>query len=116
MRELLYADDAAFVARTEQEIQDMCNYFAAACTEFGLTMSLTKTVVMAQNVPAPPHVTINGTVLSVCREIVNLGSTLTANNSLDAELNTRIGRASTTFGPLQSRVWNNSHLSLKIKV
>ncbi len=65
MRELLYADDAAFVARTEQEIQDMCNYFAAACTEFGLTMSLTKTVVMVQNVPAPPH----GTVLSVCREI-----------------------------------------------
>jgi hypothetical protein len=116
VRELLYADDAAFVAHTEQEIQEMCNSFAAACTEFGLTISLKKTVVMAQNVPAPPHVTINGTVLSVVEKFIYLGSTLTANNSLDAELNTRIGRASTTFGRLQSRVWNNSHLSLKVKV
>ncbi len=114
--ELLYADDAAFVTHTEQEIQEMCNYFATACTEFGLTISLSKTVVMAQNVPAPPHITINGTVLSVVEKFVYLGSTLTANNSLDAELNTRIGRASTTFGRLPSRVWNNSHLSLKVKV
>ncbi len=80
--ELLYTDDAAFVANTEQEIQEMCNYFAAACTEFGLTISLSKTVVMAQNVPAPPYVTINGTVLSVVEKFVYLGSTLTANNSL----------------------------------
>ncbi len=100
VRELLNADYAAFVAHTEQEIQEMCNSFAAACTEFELTISLSKTVVMAQNVPAPPHVTINGTVLSVVEKFVYLGSTLTANNSLDAELNTRIGRASTTFGRL----------------
>ncbi len=55
-------------------------------------------------------------MLSVVEKFVYLGSTLKANNSLDAELNTRIGRASTTFGRLQSRVWNNSHLSLKAKV
>ncbi len=97
---------AAFVAHTEQEIQEMCNSFATA--EFGLTISLSKTVVMAQNV--------NGTVLSVVEKCVYLGSTLKANNSLDAELNTRIGRTSTTFGRLQSCVWNNSHLSLKVKV
>ncbi len=114
--ELLYADDAAFVAHTEQEIQEMYNSSAAACTEFGLTISLSKTVVKAQNVPAPPHVTINGTVLSVVEKFVYLGSNLTANNSLDAELNTRIGHASTTFGHLQSCVWNNSQLSLKVNV
>ncbi len=112
--ELLYADDAAFVTHTEQEIQDMCNSFATACTEFGFTISLNKTVVMAQNVPTPPHVTIDGTVLSVVEKFVYLGSNRKANNSLDAELNTRIGHASTTFGRLQSLVWNNSHLSLKV--
>ncbi len=120
VRELLYADHAAFVAHTEQRIQEMCNSFAVACTEFGLTISLSKTVVMAQNVPAPPYVTINSTVLSVVEKFVYLGSTLTENNSLDAELNTRIGRASTTFGRLQSRVWNFEHFersfSLKVKV
>ncbi len=108
MRELLYADDAVFVAHTEQEIQEMCNSLDTATAEFGLTISLSKTVVMAQNV--------NGTVLSVVEKCVYLGSTLKANNSLDAELNTRIGRASTTYGRLQSCVWNNSHLSLKVKV
>ncbi len=48
--------------------------------------------------------------------VLRWASTLTANNSLDAELNTKIGCASTTFGRLQSRVWNNSHLSLKVNV
>ncbi len=116
VREFLYTDDATFVAHTKQEIQEMCNSFAAACTEFGLSISLSKTVLMAQNFPAPPHITINGTVLSVVEKFVYLGSTLTANNSLDAELNTRIGRASTTFWRFQSCVWNNSQLSLKVKV
>ncbi len=59
-------------------------------------------------------------MLSVVEKFVYLGSTLTENNSLDAELNTRIGRASTTFGRLQSRVWNFEHFersfSLKVKV
>ncbi len=53
VHELLYPDDAAFVAHTEQEIQEMCNSFATACSDFGLTISLSKTVVMAQNVPVP---------------------------------------------------------------
>ncbi len=114
VHELLYPDDAAFMAHTEQEIQEMCNSFATACTEFGLTISLSKTESVRHS--CPPHVTINGTVLSVVEKFVYLGSTLKANNSLDAELNTRIGRASTTFGRLQSRFWNNSHLSLKAKV
>ncbi len=111
VREFLYTDDAAFVAHTEQEIQEMCNSFATACTEFGLSISLSKTVLMAQNFPAPPHIIINGTVLSVVEKFFYLGSTLTANNSLDAELNTRISRASTTFWRFQSCVWNNSLLS-----
>ncbi len=95
-------------------VRQMCNSFATACTEFRLTISLSKTESVRHS--CPPHVTINGTVLSVVEKFVYLGSTLKANNSLDAELNTRIGRASTTFGRLQSRVWNNSHLSLKAKV
>jgi len=33
---------------------------------------------------ASPHVTINGTVLSIVKKLIYLGSTLTANNSLDA--------------------------------
>ena len=116
VRELLYADDAAFVASSEQELQEMVDRFATACKEFGLTISLKKTMVMAQGAPAPPNITISGTPLAVVDQFSYLGSTMTDTNSLDMELNTRIGRAATTFGRLQSRVWNNTHLSEKLKV
>ncbi|CAM4709419.1 unnamed protein product [Leuciscus chuanchicus] len=42
IRELLYADDAAFLANSETELQAMCSSFAAACEEFGLKISLGK--------------------------------------------------------------------------
>ena len=116
IRELLYADDAAFIAHTEAEVQAMCDAFSAACDEFGLKISISKTVVLAQNTPSIPNVTINGSSLEVVRKFTYLGSTISDDNSLDNELDIRIGRASTTFGRLQSRVWSNRHLSLKLKV
>ena len=116
VRELLYADDAAFVANSEQEWQQMVDRFATACTEFGLTISLRKTMVMAQGVPSPPNITINGTPLTVVDKFSYLGSTMTDSNNLETELSNRIGRAATTFGRLQSRVWSNTHLSEKLKV
>ena len=44
IRELLYADDAAIVAHSETELQSLCSSFAKACSEFGLKISLGKTV------------------------------------------------------------------------
>ena len=107
IRELLYADDAAFVAHTEAEAQATCDAFSSACDEFGLKISIAKTVVLAQNAPTEPNITINGSSLTVVKKFTYLGSTVTDDNSLDNELDIRIGRASTTFGRLQSRVWNN---------
>ncbi|XP_047993557.1 uncharacterized protein LOC125231993 [Leguminivora glycinivorella] len=45
-----------------------------------------------------------------------LGSTVSSNLSLDAEVNIRIGKAATTFGRLRARVWNNKHLTTKTKM
>ena len=44
------------------------------------------------------------------------GSTLSKNTTLDQEIATRLGKASTTFGRLTKRVWKNRHLSIRTKV
>ncbi len=49
--DLLFADDAALVAHTEQALQRLTSCFADACRLFGLEVSLKKTEVLHQ--PAP---------------------------------------------------------------
>ena len=59
---------------------------------------------------------INGKTLSVVEKFPYLGSTISNTNSLDAELDCRIGKAATTFGRLRQRVWSNRDLSIKLKI
>ena len=116
IRELLYADDAALVAHSQHELQDMCDSFAAACKEFGMTISIRKTVVMGLNTPVPPQITVHNTPLDTVPKFCYLGTTMSASNSLDDELDTRIGKAATVFGRLRKRVWENSNIPLALKV
>ena len=51
--QLLYAHDAAFVAHSIADAQVLCNSFAAACTDFGMKISLSKSVVLVQGAPDP---------------------------------------------------------------
>ena len=61
-------------------------------------------------------ITISNYQLEVVHEFTYLGSTITDNLSLDAELNKRIGKAATTLGRLATRVWENPKLTTKTKV
>ena len=70
--------------------------FANACQNFGLTISLKKTNVMVQEAE-PPSIVINNHTLDVVNEFTYLGSTITSNITLDAELDKRIGKASTAM-------------------
>lgn len=94
----------------------MCSSFAAVCEEFGLKISLGKTVVFAQPSLLSPKITINNCVLTNVTKFTYLGSTVDTSNSLDCELDIRIGKASTTFGRLSERVWKNNSLSLHLKI
>ncbi|PIK37320.1 hypothetical protein BSL78_25845 [Apostichopus japonicus] len=42
IRELLFADDAAFTSHTEEGLQHLMDCFSQACREFGLTISIRK--------------------------------------------------------------------------
>ena len=114
IRELLFADDAALVAHTNEELQTMLNSLSQACDLFGLQISLKKTEVMGQGTPIAPAVSLKGVTLNAVDSFTYLGSTIST--SLDAELGTRIGKAATTFGKLTQRVWANRRLTLRTKV
>jgi len=111
----LYADDAAICASTSEDLQTLLNHFAEACRRFGLTISLKKTVTMSQATDSPTF-SIDDTTLQEVDKFTYLGSSLSKSATVDSEKSTRLGIASTNFGKLTKRVWNNRHLSTKSKV
>ena len=115
IRDMLFADDAAIAAHSPSQLQSLMDRFANACTDFGLTVSLKKTKVLAQATTSP-KITINNYQLEVVEQFIYLGSTITSKLSLKKELDRRIGMAASTFSRLSTRVWKNPRLSIKTKV
>ena len=59
MWDFLFADDAAIVTHSTEDLQQLRNHFSKVCQDFGLTISLKKTQVMGQVVDSPPSITIS---------------------------------------------------------
>ena len=116
IRDMLFADDATVVTHTQRELQLLMDHFSQACKDFRLIISLKKTNVLGQDIPAPPVITINDYKLEVIHQFMYPGSTITDNLSLDPEINKRIGKAATTLAHLTSRVWTNPKLTVKMKM
>ena len=71
---------------------------------------------MAQDVSSAPSISIGDHTLEVVDKFTYLGSTISSNLSLDAELNTRIGKAATAMARRMKRVWDNSMLTTNTKI
>ena len=89
VRDMLFA----IVTHTKEDLQSLGDRFAKSCKEFGLTISINKTNVMVQGAD-PPDITINGNHLDIVDQFTYLGSTITNDFSLDADISKRIGKAS----------------------
>ena len=63
-----------------------------------------------------PQITVKGQQLLSVEKFTYLGSTLTKNANIDAEVENRIAKASATFGRLRSNVWERKGLSLSTKL
>ncbi|XP_067949704.1 uncharacterized protein [Watersipora subatra] len=115
IKELIYAGDAAICAPSPEDLQFMLNHFAVSCQRLGLQISLKKTVTMSQ--AFDPHVfSIDDTNLQGVEKFTYLGSCLSKNTTVNNEISTRLGIASTDFGRLTKRVWKNRHIGIKTKV
>ena len=106
MCEALYADDAAFCSHFEEQQQSIIESFSNTCSAFGLKISVKKTQVA--------KITLNDEALET--HFSYLGSIMSNNFTLDKELNTRLGKAATSFGRLSKRVWSNKSLTLHTKL
>ena len=99
-----------------EEALQQISRFTDTCREFSLTISLKKANIMGQHVDTTPTITIEEQILEVVDKFTYLGSTIFNNLFLDAELNVRTGKASTTMAHLSKRVWENTMLTLNTKM
>ena len=120
IRDFLFADDCALNSSTEADMQQSVDLFSAACSNFGLTISIKKTEVMHQPAPGSafvePSITVDGQRLNNVDRFTYLGSTLSQAVHIDDEINTRIAKASATFGRLRPIVWDRRGIKLTTKL
>lgn len=89
------------------------NKFSAACSELAMVISTKKTVVMQQGDPSP--IMVNGQELESVENSAYLGSTINRGLIIEQELQTRIGRAASSFSRLRERAWQNKYLTIRTK-
>ena len=106
--ELLFADDCALLAHTEETLQHIVNRFSDATKNFGLSISLKKTELLYQPPPRepynPPHINIDGTNLNAVEHFTYLGSVISSDATVSKDLDNRLSKASSSFGRLSKSV------------
>ena len=74
--EVLFADNCALLAHTEEALQHIANRFSDTAKNFGLTISLKKIEVLYPPPPREvysPHISVNGTNLNAVEHFIYLG-------------------------------------------
>ena len=118
VRELLFADDSALIAHSAEEIQRIVDAFANASSKFGLKINTKKTEVMFQPnsiMTMEEDINVDETTLNPVKEFTYLGSIISSNGHIEAELQKRMSKASMLFGRLRERIWNNHNVSIRVK-
>ena len=112
------------MTHSKEDLQAAMDAFSQAYNALGLTLNVRKTKVLFQ--PSPdsiydrhqPEITAAGQCLSSVDHFSYLGSCLSSNADLDAEIQARLNSASGAFGRLRTRVFDNRdiYINTKIKV
>lgn len=120
VRMLLFADDCALFAHSEAELQRLTTDFASVACDFGLEINTSKTLVFYQPVSEGgnqiPKIRVKENSIDCCSNFCYLGSVLSADLTIDKELNTRIAKASSAFGKLRKRLWQNHNIKTDTKM
>ena len=118
MRELLFADDSELVAHSAEEMQKIVDAFSNASKKFGLKINIKKTEVLYQpnsTRTREEDIMVDGNKLNSVLEFTYLGSTISSDGCIDDEIQRRMAKASASFGRLRQILWNNHHVSMRVK-
>ena len=118
MRELLFADDNALVAHSAEEMQKIVHAFSDASKKFGLKINIKKTEVLYQSNSTRTReedIMVDGNKLNSVQEFTYFGNTISSDGCIDDEIQRSMAKASASFGRLRQRLWNNHHVSMRVK-
>ena len=119
LTECQFADDAALLSTTRIGAEQAIKSFIEVAGAFGLTVSLSKTKLMVaghdvqEEEKAPIH--LEGGEIEHVDSFAYLGSVVSSNGRIDAEVDRRIANASKAFGALHNAVFNDRNLTTSTK-
>ena len=115
IEDLDFADDIVLLAQRHQDMQEKTNDISDTAKQIGLEINASKTKHMRMNARSSEAIHLNENIIEEVDEFTYLGSKLTTNGSCEAEINTRISKASQTFGMLKN-TWKARNISLQTKL
>ena len=89
-----------------------------ASKKFGLKINIKKIEVLYQpnsTRTREEDIMVDGNKLNSVLEFTYLGSNISSNGCIDNEIQRRMAKVSTSFGRLRQRLWNNHHVSMRVK-
>ena len=116
--ELQFADDAALVGSSREEIVRGARTLDKVASEWGLTLSLSKTKLLVAGTWSEDDlqpISIREDSIEAVTEFKYLGSVVEAHGEVLKDVEDKIARASRAFGALCRPVFQDSNLSLKTK-
>ena len=116
--ELQFADDAALVGSSREEIERAAETLDRVATEWGLTLSLSKTKLLMTgkwNEADIQPIIVRGEPIEAVSQFRYLGSVVESHGEVLKDVEDRIAKASRAFGALCKPVFQDSSLSLRTK-
>ena len=118
--ELQFADDAAAVGTSREDIVRAAQVLDEVTTEWGLTVNVQKTKMMVAGVPRGSNaslqpISIRGENIEIVTEFKYLGAIIEECGGIKKELESRIAKASRTFGALRRPVFDDKDITLATK-
>jgi len=116
LTDLDFADDIAVVAEEENICQEMTTKLEEQSAQVGLNISREKTKAMGITQGSLPQpVAVAWRNIEYVERFTYLGSVISSDGNVEADINTRLAKAAAVFRRLDN-VWRSSTLSLKIKL
>ena len=117
INQILFADDTALVAVTEERLQMLVEAFNTVCKRRGLKVNVGKSKVMMCDRDGSQrslNVTMEGERLEQVDSFKYLGTHIAADGRMDVEVNYRVNEGMKTIGVL-NKMWKNKKVTMEAK-